>query len=164
MNTDSFFESEFFIEHKGLITVLSTVSLAFFTIFWLFRSLKQNERNQNGIENNNSLVNNIISSNPNAQRGSTTKISKRRLTIETQDLLYKEIDNMDMSFVYPLLDALNKIYDLYLIVMINENDDTNKIVEKFSTLIEDGIVYKHVKFYVYFFIRFLLTLENFVHY
>ena len=143
MNSDSFFESDFFIEHKGLITVLTTVSLAFFTIFWLYKGLKQNERTEN--ENNNSVLDNINATSSNSQPATVPKISKRRLTISTQDLLYKEIDKMEMSFIYPLLDSLNQIYDLYLIVIINENDDTDKIVEKFSTLIDDGIIYKHVK-------------------
>ncbi len=131
-NSDSFFESEFFNKHRGLITVLTTVSFAFLTIYILYRGLKPDEAQQ-----------------PNNPVRVTTEIkkkspAKRRLTFCTQDLLYTNINNIDMSVVYPLMDSLSKIYDLFMIVLVSDNDKIDDVVDRFSVLIEDKIIFKHV--------------------
>lgn len=147
MNSDSFFENEFFREHKGLITVLTTVSLAFFTIFWLYRGLKSNEEGQNNQNIQNNLnIDQINSQNMlNSLNSMRNKInSKRRLTISAQNILFTKINNIEMSKIYPQLDALAKNFDLFLIILINENDDTQTILEKLSVLFDDGIIFKHV--------------------
>jgi hypothetical protein len=129
MNTDSFFDEDFFLEHKGLITTIATVSLAFFTIFWLYKNLKSNTQE--------------IQS-PAMQVESKPKGAKKRLTINAQDLLYSDLKNIDMSFVYPFLESLCQQFDLYLIILVSENEDTNSLLDKFSVLVEDGIILKHV--------------------
>lgn len=132
MNSDSFFDTEFFHEHKGLITTIFTVSLAFLTIFWLYKGLKS--ENPNNIQ-----VNTTISPN-------TFKSTKRRLTINAQDLLYSSLNQIDISFMYPILETLSKQFDIYLIILVDENENTNDLLEKFSLLYEDGIIHRHVIF------------------
>ena len=63
MNSDSFFDNDFFQENKAILTILTTVSLAFLTIYWLYRGLKpeesfQDQNNQNRNIQNNNLFNN----------------------------------------------------------------------------------------------------------
>ena len=144
MNNDSFFESEFFVENKGLITVFTSVSLAFITIFWLYKGLKNNNPNNNNINNQNlNSLNNSTVTNLNNQI--PQKIVKRRLTINANDILIKDIDNIDLSQFYEDLDNLSKQFDLYLLILINENENQEKIIEKLSALVDDKIIYKHVK-------------------
>jgi len=52
---------------------------------------------------------------------------------------------------YTFLDSLSKYFELFLIILINEDDKQDKILEEFHDVIEDKIVLKHVK-------SFLLTI------
>jgi hypothetical protein len=131
MNTDSFFDDDFFREHKGLITTIATVSLAFFTIFWLYKNLKSNTQ---------------LSQEATFNVEAKTKVAKKRLTINAQDLLYRDLKNLDISFIYPILEILCQQYDIYLIIKVSENEDTNSVLDKFTVLFDDGIVLKHVLF------------------
>jgi hypothetical protein len=131
MNTDSFFDDDFFREHKGLITTIATVSLAFFTIFWLYKNLKSNTQ---------------LTEEATLNAEAKTKVAKKRLTINAQDLLYTDLKNFEVSFIYPILETLSQQYDLYLIILVCENQDTNSVLEKFTVLIDDGIILKHVLF------------------
>ncbi len=144
MNSDSLFESKFFHEHKGLITVLVTVGIAMITIIYLYFGLMSNERpvNTNPNNSNSQTSQNIGQVNSNNKKA----IYKRRLTINAQDLLYKDLNDLDISFIYPILDSLSQAFDIYLIVLVDENEDLNKITDKFSVLIEDNLVLKHVSF------------------
>jgi hypothetical protein len=147
MNSDSFFESEFFQQHKGLMTLFITVTLAFVTIYWLYRGLKSdgnlNQNNPNN-QNLNNALNNTATNNYNS-----TQIVKRRLTISANDILFKDINDIDISYVYQILDKLSSSFDLYLIILIDEKDDTENIIEKFSVLVEDKIIFKHVIYIIY---------------
>jgi hypothetical protein len=148
MNSDSLFESEFFYENKGLITICITVSLAMITIIYLYFNLKSNEapRNTTNIQNNNSHNQANSQNNQSTQLTNNKKqVVKRRLTINAQDLLYKDLNDIDLSFVYQVIDNLAQAFDIYLIILVNENEDLDKITEKFSVLIEDNLLLKHVR-------------------
>jgi len=143
MNSDSFFENEFFNVHKGIITVICTVTLAFISIFYLFKGLPTTE-NQNRSETTNNL-NNLNTQNIGLTKSQKTK---RKLTINAQDILYHDINCIDLSYIYPILDKLAKDYDLYLIILVSDNlktDEINKLLECFSILYEDKLILKHVK-------------------
>jgi len=137
MNSDSIFENEFFQKHQGIFTLLSTVSLSFFVIFWLYRGLKSNDRPDTNT--------NIRTGSANANV-SSTKILKRRISINANNLLFKDINNIDTAYVYQILDKFAKFYDIYLIILIDENQKIESILEKFNDVIIDKIVLKHVRY------------------
>jgi hypothetical protein len=57
MNSDNIFESDFLQENKGIIVVIATITLAFMTIFWLFKGLTNQPTNQsNQPESLNSVI------------------------------------------------------------------------------------------------------------
>ena len=130
MNSDSILESEFLHEHKSLITLFITVSLAFLTIFWLYKGLKSDGTNVGGqvVNTNNTRVIN----------------SKRRLTINAENVLYKSLKSIDIDAIYQVLDNLSKHFDLFLIILISESEDTNAILSLLNVLVEDKIILKHV--------------------
>ena len=57
MNSDNILESEFFNEHKGFFTVIITISLAFLTIFWLYKGLTTQGSSQ---DQQNNLINKVF--------------------------------------------------------------------------------------------------------
>jgi len=143
MNSDSFFESEFFNENKRILTICITVSLAMVTIIYLYFNLKSDEipRNMsNSVSSNQTNLQNIQS----GQLTNSKVIQKRRLTINAQDILYKDLTDIDISFVYQVIDFLAQAFDVYLIIIVEENDNLDNITEKFSVLIDDKLVLKHV--------------------
>jgi uncharacterized protein YqgQ len=72
------------------------------------------------------------------------KIAKKRLTISARDILFTDIKNIDISLFYTLLDRLSKSFEIYIIILIDENDDQNAILEQLVELYKDDIVKKHV--------------------
>jgi hypothetical protein len=134
MNSDSFFESEFFIEYKGLITVFCTITISFFTILYLFTKLKTN---------NNALTTNSNINNRSQNEPTINKTLKYKLTINAVDTLFSDINNCDIGEIYTYLSKLSKRYDIFLLIIINENEDQEKIIERFKPLIEDNIILKH---------------------
>jgi hypothetical protein len=141
MNSDSFFESEFIQEHKGLIAVFITASLAFLTIFWLYKGLKSN-----AVEGaNNVIIAGAGGANTGINGAQISNNNKRRLSITANNILFNSFDKIDLANCYQLLDKLSQSYDLYVVILIEENDDQNKILEKLEDLFEDKIIYRHVK-------------------
>ena len=117
MNSDSFFESEFFNENKRIITICMTISLAMVTIIYLYFNLKSDEipRNiSNSVSSNQTNLQNIQS----GQLTNSKVIQKRRLTINAQDILYKDLNDIDISFVYQVIDFLAQAFDVYLIIIV----------------------------------------------
>lgn len=155
MNSDSFFDSDFFQENKAIITILTTVSLAFFTIYWLYRGLKPEEHpqaqpnhnrdliNMPNVGNNNLTQSNLASSQSN--NGAAPKLNnKRRLLINASSLLIDDVENIDVGKIYQFLNPLSEIFDLYLVIIIKDNNEVEKVYEKLEVLTSDNIVYKHV--------------------
>jgi len=64
------------------------------------------------------------------------------MTISANNILFKEKDKLDLAFIYQILDELSNQFHIYLIILVNENEDTSIITEKLSMLIDDGIVQK----------------------
>jgi hypothetical protein len=127
MNSDSFFDRPFIKENKGLITLFVTMSLAFLTIYYLYNKLQTPSST------------NILD-----EQVQQPKIVKKRLTINAKDILFSEITNIDVSTFYSLLDKLSKTFDIYIIIMIEENEDQNAIVDNLIDLYKDDIIKKHV--------------------
>lgn len=143
MNSDSFFESEFFNENKRILTICITVGLAMVTIIYLYFNLKSDEIPRN-ISNSVSSNQTNLQNNQSGQLTNSKVIQKRRLTINAQDILYKDLTDIDISFVYQVIDFLAQAFDVYLIIIVEENENLEKITEKFSVLIDDKLVLKHV--------------------
>jgi hypothetical protein len=135
MNSDSIFENEFYQKHKGILTIFTTITLAFIAIYWLYGRLQSS--NGSNLTTNTRL--NIT--NPNIQ---PAKIQKKRLSINANDLLFKDISNIDQSYVYKILEKLSKLYDIYLIILIQENQKTENILENLKDITSDNLVLKHV--------------------
>ena len=127
MNSDSLFDTPFVKENKGLITLFVTISLAFLTIYYLYNRLQT--------PNNNNR--------PTVQV-QQPKVVKKRLTINAKDILIPDLKNIDISTFYTTLDRLSKSFDIYLIILIDENEDQNAIIEKLADLYRDDIIKKHV--------------------
>ena len=146
MNSDSYFESDFIQDNKGLITILSTVILAFLTIYWLYRNLKPEEQNNFNQINFNNTGNSNNLTNPLQNNLNTRPVTtKKRLMLNASSLFFDEKNNFDMSLIYQFLQPLSELFDLYLVVLIKENEEMDKILDKFSCLVEDKIIFKHVK-------------------
>ena len=128
MNTDSFFDKPIIKENQGLITLFITMSLAFKTIYYLYNRLH---------------TQNPITTTTNTIR-QETKVTKKRITINAKDILFENVDNIDISTFYTLLDKLSKSSDIYIIILIDENQDQNAILDKLNELYKDDIVKKHV--------------------
>jgi hypothetical protein len=127
MNSDSLFDTPFVKENKGLISLFVTISLAFLTIYFLYNRLQTHSTH------NRSTV-----------QVQQPKIVKKRLTIDANDILLSDPRNIDISGFYTILDRLSKFFDIYLIIIIDENEDQNAIIEKLADLYRDDIVKKHV--------------------
>lgn len=57
MNHDNVFDHPLIKEHKGLLTILTTVALSFFTIFWLYKGLRTSNNPNINTNNVNSSLN-----------------------------------------------------------------------------------------------------------
>jgi hypothetical protein len=80
------------------------------------------------------------------------KVDKREtnyiseLTIHANNILFDDVNNLDIGVFYQNIDILSKQFSIYLIFLVNENEDTNKILEKLTPLFDDNILLKHVKY------------------
>jgi hypothetical protein len=74
------------------------------------------------------------------------KIVKRKLTISANDILFTTPNEYKLQTLsaYTFLDNLSKYFDLFLIILIKDEDDEVKIVDEFSEIIKDNIILKHV--------------------
>lgn len=155
MNSDSFLDSDFFQDNKAIITILTTVSLAFLTIYWLYRGLKPEEANPNindtnFVYNQNNdlnarLGNNSVSNeNINNVFNKGKAIVKRRLMINASSFLIDDLNNIDVARLYQFLSPLQEIFDLYIVFMINDDKQIQNIHDKLEPLITDKIIFKHV--------------------
>ena len=136
MNSDSIFENEFLQKHKGILTLLVTISLAFFAIYWLYRGLQSNDTQIPNTNFRTNSTNAIINQ---------TKIAKRRISISANEILFKDINNINAPYVYQILEKLSQFYDIYLIILIQESEKTENILENLKEVTTDKIVLKHVK-------------------
>ena len=46
---------------------------------------------------------------------------------------------------YTFLDSLSKYFDLFIIILISEEDNQENILKEFNDVIEDKIILKHVR-------------------
>lgn len=155
MNSDSYFDSDFFQENKTLITIGTTLSLVFFSIYYIYKSLNLNDSDniqenqglnqQNSINNNNTLNNPITTNNNNNQINLPKISNKKKLMINGSSIFLKENDlkNLDISLMYQFLDKLSHFYDLYLVFLIDNENQIKEITEKLDILTEDKIILKH---------------------
>jgi hypothetical protein len=127
MNSDSIFDTPIIKENKGLITLFVTMTLSFLTIYYLYNKLQAPRSTDIAFEP--------------AQQA---KVAKKRLSINAKDILFNDLRTIDVSTFYTLLDRLSKTFDIYIIIMIDENEDQNTILDRLAELFRDDIVKKHV--------------------
>ena len=158
MNSDSYFDSDFFHENKSLITIVCTLSLVIISFYYIYKSLNLNE--SEGVENNNEINQengNPINNNRNSQanmntlnniQNSGTNISKisnkKKLMINGSTVLIKDLNNIDRPLIYQFLDPLSKEYDLYIVFLVEDEKEIKIILDNLECLVEDKIIFKHV--------------------
>lgn len=132
MNSDSFFDQPIIKENKGLITLFVTIGLAILSIYYLYRKVQTQETATNIAQNISQQV----------------KVTKKRITLNAKNILFTDTKSIDVSAFYASLDKLSKSFDIYIIILIEENEDQNDIVDKLAELYKDDIIKKHVFFII----------------
>ena len=106
-----------------------------YVFYWIYNNFIKEQPQQNqSIPAQNIQRNNI---------NNTKTAITPKMTISINGLLFKDEKSIDESKFYQLLDTLSDKYELFLILKVDEHADTNALLEKFKTVIEDNIVYKH---------------------
>jgi hypothetical protein len=132
MNSDSFWENNFVQDNKNYFTLSISILLIVVTVLWFIKT-----------NNEQAMANANTESNLNANINRPNQIekpSKRRLTIHASDFL----DLKNIPAFYNFFEKLAERFDLYIIYLIEETADTNKLLEQFNVLTDDKLIYKHV--------------------
>ena len=101
-----------------------------YVFYWIYNNFIKEQPQQNqSIPAQNIQRNNI---------NNTKTAIKPKMTISINGLLFKDEKSIDESKFYQLLDTLSDKYELFLILKVDEHADTNALLEKFKTVIEDN--------------------------
>lgn len=112
-----------------------------YVFYWLYQNFF---KEQPVSQNQSNMPNPLNQSHQNPQHVQTkATYHKTKVTININGLLFKDEKSIDESKFYQLLDMLSDNHEIFLICKVEENTDKNAILEKFKTIIEDNIVYKH---------------------
>ena len=141
-------EEAIFSSPKSLIGLFFLGTLSLYVIYWIYNNIiRDNQANQNSnnilnIFNNNQNINN------NNDNRSKTKI-KQKMSIN-MSLLMKDSKKSileDINILYDLFDKLSENYNLYLLILIEDNINAEKIkddlLKYLEPIINDNIVYHH---------------------
>jgi hypothetical protein len=128
MNNDSIWDSPFINENKNLFMFIFSIALFTGTIYFYF-----NRQTEQVTTTNNNIPQQINQPRP----------SKRRLTLHLTDLTNPKDPNIT-TFI-EIFEKLSEAYDLFLIILVHENEDTNKLIEKYEPFTK--FIYKHVKIF-----------------
>ena len=131
MDTENDFSST--IKQYSSFIIFALINV--YVFYWIYNNFIKEQPQQN----QNIPAQNINQSNINDTKAKT----KTKMTISTNGLLFKDEKSIDESSFYQLLDSLSDKYELFLIFKVDEHADTKTLLEKFKTVIEDNIVYKH---------------------
>lgn len=145
MNSDLIFDFENILENKRLIALILSGTIFFLSIIYLInkqnRSGNLNVPNQANANNNNNNINDNSQSNLNSF--AVKSQNKYKLTLNCIGTLFKDLNNFDLSEIYSYTSLLSKNYEIFLLLLVNENEDQELILNKFKPLIEDNIILKH---------------------
>jgi hypothetical protein len=132
MNSDSYWDNTMVQENKNLIMFLTSLLIIIGTIYWCLmghtRAVDTNVR----ISDNTNIPQQIIQNNS----------SKRRITIHISDIT--DIEHPDIKILQVLFEKLTQIYDIFMIVLVDDNINTMGLLEKYEPLCDEGLIYKHV--------------------
>ena len=139
-------EESFFGSPKSLIGLFFLGAISIYVIYWIYKNIIKDNPNSN----QNSILN---VHNQNRQiHGSSNqinKIIKQKMSIN-MSLLMKDTKKSileDIKILYDLFDKLSELYNLYLLVFIEDDINAEKIKEKLlkylEPIINDNIVYQH---------------------
>ena len=135
-----------FSSPKSLIGIAFLGCVTLYLIYWIYNNIiKDNQANQNP---NNIL--NIFNTNQNTNNNNKKKqIIKQKMSIN-MTLLMKDNKKTileDINLLYDLFDTLSEYYNLYLLIYIEDNINSEKIkenlLEYLEPIINDNIVYHH---------------------
>jgi hypothetical protein len=134
MNSDSFWDNPMVRENKNLIMFVISLLIFVGTVYWfLSKQHREATTTTNTTATNNTNIPQQI-----LQHSS----SKRRLTINITDIT--DIKNPDMNKLKELFENLSQIYDLFMIILVDDNEDTMKFLGKYEPLYDTKLIYKHV--------------------
>jgi hypothetical protein len=128
MNSESIWDNPMIQENKNLVIFISSLIIFIGTIYWFL--IKPGE--QNIYQSPQTNIHQIIQNKP----------AKKRLTIHITYLT--DIHNPDMSKLLPLFEKLNQVYDIFIIMLVEENENTTKLLDKYEALTGAKLTYKHV--------------------
>ena len=144
-NDESLFSSP-----KSLLGFLFFGGISLYFIYWIYINIikddsrSQNQNNRNIHNQNNHNINNL-----NNQNIDRKYIIKQKLSIN-MSLLMKDSKKsilMDINYLYDLFDKLSDYYNIYLLIYIEDNINSEKIKEKIletlEPIISDNILYDH---------------------
>lgn len=120
---------------KKYAGIVVFISLTISFLYWLYQNIIKEASTASNNENNQSIQ---------TSSASATVKRKNKMTISLQGIFPIFSTDFEKGVVYQILDQLSNEYDLFFIILITDNDDKEAILNKFSVLIEDIIIYQHV--------------------
>ena len=145
-------ENDFLSQIKQYSSYIFIAVVNIYIIYWIYKNIitdntNNNTNNQNVSANANNIQPQSFPSNSHLQSSSFTKSSskyKPKMTINANGLLFKNENDINETTLYQLLDSLSDNFELFLIIQVQPSKDNHKaLLDKFTTIIEDNIVYKH---------------------
>lgn len=124
---------------KKIVGAVIFILLTLLFVYWLYQNIIKETMSSSPINANQSSI----------QASSSLQVKrKNKMTISLQGILPISSTDFTKGKVYQLLDKLSNDYDLFFIVLINDNDDKEAIIKKFTVLIDDNIIFQHVSQFI----------------
>ena len=134
-----------FSSPKSLMGLFFIGSITIYVIYWIYNNIiKDNPTNSNQ-----NIFLNALNSNNNMRNNNNHKKLKQKMSIN-MSLLMKDNKRTileDIKTLYDLFDKLSDFYNLYLLIYIEDNINSEKIKDNIlkylEPIIKDNIVYEH---------------------
>ena len=147
-------ENDFLSQIKQYSSYIFIAVINIYIIYWIYTNIITDNNNTTTTTN---TTNQHVSTNANSippqsfpstsHSPSLAKCSskyKPKMTINANGLLFTDEHSIDESALYQVLDALSDNFELFLIIQVQPSKDNHKsLLDKFTTVIEDNIIYKH---------------------
>lgn len=147
-------ENDFLSQIKQYSSYIFIAVINIYIIYWIYTNIITDNNNTTTTTN---TTNQHVSTNANSippqsfpstsHSPSLTKSSskyKPKMTFNANGLLFTDEHSIDESALYQVLDALSDNFELFLIIQVQPSKDNHKsLLDKFTTVIEDNIIYKH---------------------
>jgi len=141
-------EESIFSSPKSLIGLFFLGTISLYVIYWIYNNIiKDNQTNQNS-----NIILNIFNKNPNINNNGNKqnkKIIKQKMSINMSLLMKDRKKSIleNINILYDLLDKLSDYYNLYLLILIEDEINAEKIKDNLlkylEPIINDNIIYHH---------------------